>query len=109
MVEKQLHRRGITDFAVLASMGAVPRHEFVPHELRARAYEDAPLPIGAGQTISQPYIVAAMTEALRLDPEDRVLEVGTGCGYRRRFSRCWLRKCSPWSAGPSLRRLPHRA
>src|SRR3989442_12244661 len=63
-------------------MAEVPRHEFVPHELRSRAYEDAPLPIGGGQTISQPYIVAAMTAALRLQPEDRVLEIGTGCGYQ---------------------------
>jgi protein-L-isoaspartate(D-aspartate) O-methyltransferase len=82
MLEKQLRRRGIVDFAVLGAMDAVPRHEFVPPELRARAYEDLPLPIGAGQTISQPYIVAAMTAALRLDPEDRVLEIGTGCGYQ---------------------------
>jgi protein-L-isoaspartate(D-aspartate) O-methyltransferase len=82
MMEKQLRRRGITDSAVLAAMEAVPRHEFVPGELRPRAYEDAPLPIGAGQTISQPYIVAAMTAALRLRPADRVLEIGTGCGYQ---------------------------
>jgi protein-L-isoaspartate(D-aspartate) O-methyltransferase len=82
MREKQLRRRGIVDFAVLGAMDAVPRHEFVPPELRARAYEDLPLPIGAGQTISQPYIVAAMTAALRLDPQDRVLEIGTGCGYQ---------------------------
>src|SRR3989449_6593150 len=82
MIEKQLRRRGISDAAVLAAMLAVPRHEFVPHELRSRAYEDAPLPIGGGQTISQPYIVAAMTAALRLQPEDRVLEIGTGCGYQ---------------------------
>jgi protein-L-isoaspartate(D-aspartate) O-methyltransferase len=82
MIEKQLRRRGITDSAVLAAMEAVPRHEFVPGELRPRAYEDAPLPIGAGQTISQPYMVAAMTAALRLRPGDRVLEIGTGCGYQ---------------------------
>jgi protein-L-isoaspartate(D-aspartate) O-methyltransferase len=82
MIEKQLRRRGVTDLAVLAAMEAVPRHEFVPGELRLRAYEDAPLPIGAGQTISQPYIVAAMTAALRLKPGDRVLEIGTGCGYQ---------------------------
>jgi protein-L-isoaspartate(D-aspartate) O-methyltransferase len=63
-------------------MESVPRHEFVPEEFRARAYEDAPLPIGDGQTISQPYIVAAMTAALRLRPGDRVLEIGTGCGYQ---------------------------
>ena len=82
MIEKQLRRRGITDSAVLAAMEAVPRHEFVPDELKWRAYEDAPLPIGGGQTISQPYIVAAMTTALRLAPEDRVLEIGGGCGYQ---------------------------
>ncbi len=82
MVEKQLRRRGIEDPAVLAAMLAVPRHEFVPVEVRSRAYEDVPLPIGGGQTISQPYIVAAMTLALRLQPTDRALEIGTGCGYQ---------------------------
>jgi protein-L-isoaspartate(D-aspartate) O-methyltransferase len=81
MVEKQLRRRGIADNCVLGAMLAVPRHEFVPEELRSRAYEDLPLPIGSGQTISQPYIVAAMTLALRLQPTDRALEIGTGCGY----------------------------
>ena len=82
MIEKQLRRRGIQDAAVLAAMMAVPRHEFVPEELRSQAYEDVPLPIGGGQTISQPYIVAAMTSALHLQPGDRVLEIGTGCGYQ---------------------------
>jgi protein-L-isoaspartate(D-aspartate) O-methyltransferase len=82
MIEKQLQRRGIRDSTVLSAMLAVPRHEFVPEELRARAYDDVPLPIGSGQTISQPYIVAAMTAALRPQPTDRVLEVGTGCGYQ---------------------------
>ena len=82
MVERQLRRRGVTDAAVLAAMMAVPRHEFVPEEYRSQAYEDLPLPIGGGQTISQPYIVAAMTVALRLLPSDRVLEIGTGCGYQ---------------------------
>jgi len=82
MIEKQLRRRGISDEAVLAAMTAVPRHEFVPEALRSRAYEDVPLPIGGGQTISQPYIVAAMTAALHLQPGDRVLEIGTGCGYQ---------------------------
>ncbi|MCU1316757.1 MAG: Protein-L-isoaspartate O-methyltransferase, partial [Candidatus Acidoferrum typicum] len=82
MIEKQLRRRGISDEAVLAAMTAVPRHEFVPGALRSRAYEDVPLPIGGGQTISQPYIVAAMTAALHLQPGDRVLEIGTGCGYQ---------------------------
>lgn len=82
MIEKRLRRRGIQDSAVLSAMLAVPRHEFVPEELRSHAYEDVPLPIGSGQTISQPYIVAAMTVALRPQPTDRVLEVGTGCGYQ---------------------------
>lgn len=82
MVEKQLRRRGIEDTCVLGAMLAVARHEFVPEELRARAYEDVPLPIGSGQTISQPYIVAAMTAALHLQPTDRALEIGAGCGYQ---------------------------
>src|SRR5947208_13581634 len=63
-------------------MTAVPRHEFVPEQLRLHAYDDLPLPIGDGQTISQPYMVAAMTAALHLQPGDRVLEIGTGCGYQ---------------------------
>jgi protein-L-isoaspartate(D-aspartate) O-methyltransferase len=82
MIETQLRRRGVSDAAVLAAMEAVPRHKFVAEEFRARAYDDAPLPIGAGQTISQPYIVAAMTMALHLRPSDRVLEIGAGCGYQ---------------------------
>jgi protein-L-isoaspartate(D-aspartate) O-methyltransferase len=82
MVEKQLRRRGVTDSGVLAALSAVRREEFVPKEFRHRAYEDAPLPIGEGQTISQPYIVAAMTAALHLTGNERVLEIGTGCGYQ---------------------------
>jgi protein-L-isoaspartate(D-aspartate) O-methyltransferase len=82
MIETQLRRRGIHETRVLAAMGTVPRHEFVPPDFRNRAYEDAPLPIGDGQTISQPYIVAAMTMALRLRGSERVLEIGTGCGYQ---------------------------
>jgi protein-L-isoaspartate(D-aspartate) O-methyltransferase len=82
MIESQLRRRGITDKNVLDAMAAVPRHEFVPSDLRGRSYEDAPLPIGEGQTISQPYIVAAMTAALRLSGSEKVLEIGTGCGYQ---------------------------
>src|SRR5712691_3640679 len=91
MIEKQLRRRGISDEAVLAAMIAVPRHEFVPRELRSRAYEDVPLPIGGGQTISQPYIVAAMTAALHLRPSDRVLEIGAGCGYQAAVLACLAR------------------
>ena len=82
MVEEQLARRGIRDERVLEAMRRVPRHEFVPEEKRVAAYSDQPLAIGGGQTISQPYIVAAMSEALELTSGDRVLEVGTGSGYQ---------------------------
>jgi len=84
MVTEQLASPGrdIRDPRVLRAMGKVPRHEFVPADLRAYAYRDRPLPIGYEQTISQPYIVAFMTEKLRPSPEDRVLEVGTGSGYQ---------------------------
>jgi protein-L-isoaspartate(D-aspartate) O-methyltransferase len=81
MVRGHLAERGIRDERVLSAMASVPRHEFVPLELRADAYEDHPLPIGDAQTISQPYIVAAMLEHLGLRATDRVLEVGTGSGY----------------------------
>ena len=76
-----LATRGIRDRAVLRAMGKVPRERFVPSYLEADAYTDCALPIGGGQTISQPYVVALMTEALRLTPRDRVLEIGTGSGY----------------------------
>jgi len=82
MVREQIAARGITNLRVLEFMARVPRHEFMPAEQRSRAYEDGPLPIGHGQTISQPYIVAFMTEALDPKPTDRVLEVGTGSGYQ---------------------------
>jgi protein-L-isoaspartate(D-aspartate) O-methyltransferase len=81
MVRRQLTSRGIHDIRILAAMRDVPRHEFVPEGLRDHSYEDHPLPIGAGQTISQPYIVAAMLQHLTLQSTDRVLEVGTGSGY----------------------------
>ncbi len=82
MVQQQLMTRGITDARVLAAMAKMPREEFVPPESRAASYEDGPLQIGHGQTISQPYIVAFMTEQLRPKPSDRVLEIGTGSGYQ---------------------------
>jgi protein-L-isoaspartate(D-aspartate) O-methyltransferase len=81
MVERQIRQRGVKDACVLSALGRVPRERFVPESIRSRAYEDRPLPIGDGQTISQPYIVAVMAEAARLSSEDRVLEIGTGSGY----------------------------
>jgi protein-L-isoaspartate(D-aspartate) O-methyltransferase len=81
MVRDQIEARGVEDAAVLAAMRAVPRHEFVPDAPPREAYEDHPLPIGYGQTISQPFIVAFMAEAARIEPGDRVLEIGTGSGY----------------------------
>jgi len=82
MVEAQIASRGVKDRRVLAAMAKVPRHLFIPPALWDEAYADYPLPIGEGQTISQPYIVAFMTDALALRPEDKVLEVGTGSGYQ---------------------------
>jgi protein-L-isoaspartate(D-aspartate) O-methyltransferase len=82
MVEQQLRGRGITDERVLAVMAIVPRHEFVSVDRREHAYSDEPVPIPAGQTVSQPYIVAAMIESLRLQASDKVLEIGTGTGYQ---------------------------
>lgn len=82
MVARQIEGRGISDPLVLAAMRRVPRHLFVSEALRHKAYEDHPLPIGEQQTISQPYIVAEMTQALALTKEDRVLEIGTGSGYQ---------------------------
>lgn len=82
MVETQIEARGISDRRVLNAMGAIPRHLFVDEGLIEQAYNDSPLPIGEHQTISQPYIVALMTQALELKGRDRVLEIGTGCGYQ---------------------------
>jgi len=81
MVQEQLVKRGLADPLVLAAMGRVPRHLFVEESLRDRAYDDHPLPIGEGQTISQPYMVALMAETLKLAEGEKVLEVGTGSGY----------------------------
>jgi protein-L-isoaspartate(D-aspartate) O-methyltransferase len=82
MVDDQIEARGISDQAVLMAMRNVPRHLFVPDDLRHQAYSDSPLPIGFGQTISQPYIVALMTQEIRVIPGQRILEVGTGSGYQ---------------------------
>ncbi|UCG62717.1 MAG: protein-L-isoaspartate(D-aspartate) O-methyltransferase [Candidatus Zixiibacteriota bacterium] len=82
MVKYQIARRGVKDRAVLDAMRTVPRHLFIPESLRHEAYEDGPLPIGCDQTISQPYVVASMTEELELSHESRVLEIGTGSGYQ---------------------------
>lgn len=82
MVEHQLEKRGIHDPRVLEAFRKVPRHEFVPAKLRDQAYADGPLPVGDGQTISQPYMVAIMTQSIAVHPGHRVLEVGTGSGYQ---------------------------
>ncbi|WP_257305161.1 protein-L-isoaspartate(D-aspartate) O-methyltransferase [Geothrix campi] len=88
MVHEQIVARGIADPRVLEAMGQVPRHEFIPVGQRGEAYDDWPLPIGYGQTISQPYIVAFMTAALAPKPGDRVLEIGTGSGYQAAVLAC---------------------
>jgi protein-L-isoaspartate(D-aspartate) O-methyltransferase len=82
MVKEQIAARGVSDERVLAAMRKVPREQFVPEAVRAGSYDDGPLPIGYDQTISQPYVVALMTEQLKLQPGDRVLEIGTGSGYQ---------------------------
>jgi protein-L-isoaspartate(D-aspartate) O-methyltransferase len=82
MVENQIIARGITDTRVLAAMRSIPRHAFVPEKFASEAYDDHPLPVGAGQTISQPYIVALMTSRLLLSGKEKVLEIGTGSGYQ---------------------------
>jgi len=82
MVDYQIQARGVDDALVLAAMRKVPRHLFVPPEYEQSAYDDRPLPIGYGQTISQPYMVAVMTQALKLEGDERILEVGTGSGYQ---------------------------
>jgi protein-L-isoaspartate(D-aspartate) O-methyltransferase len=92
MVRTQITRRDVTDERTIAAMLAVPRHRFVPSEQRPHAYEDRPLPIGEDQTISQPYIVASMTELLQLRPGMKVLEIGTGSGYQAAV----LAQITPW-------------
>jgi protein-L-isoaspartate(D-aspartate) O-methyltransferase len=92
MVKTQIQYRGITDQRVLDAMRQVPRHRFVPGEYKDEAYEDHPIPIGKGQTISQPYIVALMTSLLELKGGETVLEIGTGSGYQAAVLACLARK-----------------
>ena len=92
MVSEQIIRRGVRNEDVVRAMMTVPRHRFVPKEWVFRAYDDTPLPIGYGQTISQPYIVAYMTQILNLDKEDRVLEIGTGSGYQAAILSCIVKE-----------------
>jgi len=116
MVENDLRARGIRDARVLKVMAEVPRHLFVTPRLRDRAYSDHPLPIEEGQTISQPYVVALMTEALQLKPSDRVLEVGAGSGYQaavlagmvREVYTLEIRRSLADSAGQRLKQLGFR-
>jgi len=102
MVKAQIAARGLTDPRVLQAMETVPRHLFVPPSLRAVAYEDTPLPIGQGQTISQPYIVAFMTQALEPGPHMKVLEIGTGSGYQAAVLACLVREIYSVEILPSL-------
>jgi protein-L-isoaspartate(D-aspartate) O-methyltransferase len=102
MVEEQLVRRGITDARVLDAMRKTPRHRFVEEALRDRAYGDHPLPIGEGQTISQPYMVAAMTQLLRLDGSEKVLEIGTGSGYQTAILSALARRVCSVERVPAL-------
>jgi protein-L-isoaspartate(D-aspartate) O-methyltransferase len=104
MVKEQIQRRAVKDERVLQAMRMVPRHEFVCTELQSRAYEDLPLPIGEGQTISQPYMVALMSATLCLSSTDRVLEVGTGCGYQAAVLGCLAREVHSVEVLPELAR-----
>ena len=110
MVETQLRRRGIRDERVLEAMRLVPRHEFVPAELVDGAYDDRPLPIGERETISQPYIVAVMTQAARVAPGDKALEIGGGCGYQAAIlaqlgAKVWMIEINPRLAEEARERL----
>jgi len=109
MVDSQLRARGIRDERILAAMLRVPRHEFVSGEYRDQVYEDHPIPIGEGQTVSQPYIVAIMLEALALDPSDTVLEVGTGSGYQTALLAELTRQVYSVERHPSLARTAQAA
>ena len=100
MVERQIEARGVQNPRVLAAMREIPRHLFIPPPYDRSAYEDSPLPIGNGQTISQPYIVALMTELLKPESDDNVLEIGTGCGYQAAILAKLVRKVT------SIERIP---
>ncbi len=104
MVTSQLRDRGIRDLRVLDAMARVPRHEFLAERLRAEAYEDHPLPIGEGQTVSQPYIVAVTLDALQLQPSDTVLEIGTGSGYQTALLAELTRQVYSMERHPALAR-----
>lgn len=104
MVEMQLRRRGIHDERVIEAMLRIPRHEFVPEQYRSQAYEDHPIPIGEGQTISQPFIVALSLQALNLQGTESVLEVGTGSGYQTALLAVLARKVSSIERYESLAR-----
>jgi protein-L-isoaspartate(D-aspartate) O-methyltransferase len=102
MVETQIRKRGVKDERVLQAMRSVPRHEFVAPDWKKEAYADEALPIGAGQTISQPYIVALMCAALHLEGKERVLEIGTGCGYQAAVLSCLAREVHTVECRPEL-------
>lgn len=104
MVSRQIAARGVTDERILTALRTVPRHLFVPEALRFKAYTDQPLPIGQGQTISQPYIVAYMTELLRVDSSHTVLEIGTGSGYQAAVLALLVKKVYTIEIVPELGR-----
>lgn len=108
MVRDQIERRKIRDPRLLEVMRRIPRHWFVPADLRDRAYDDAPLPLGEGATISQPYIVAAMTAILQLDGSENVLEIGTGSGYQAAILSQMARSVHTIERNPELARRAHR-
>ena len=105
MVQEQIAQRGIADPRILNAFRKVPRHRFMPQELHARAYEDKALPIGYGQTISQPYMVAIMLNALALQPEQTVLEIGSGCGYQAALLSLLVRDVQTVEIVPELAAL----
>jgi protein-L-isoaspartate(D-aspartate) O-methyltransferase len=105
MVDRQIEARGIRNPRVLAAMREVPRHLFIPPPYDRSAYEDSPLPIGNGQTISQPYIVAFMTELLKPDRNDNVLEIGTGCGYQSAVLANLVKKVTSIERIPAVAKL----